>query len=925
MDNIGSKVLNIQANDRQIIPSDTQASVFWIPNPLNNFTNNVAGGGTFGFWFVMPPKPNGKSTSKYANDPNMSPRQMPLGRFENNVAHSNRDTGIMVDEMQNMDGTIQGVANPSWTPQQGPYNSTVNGAPIPGVFKNILAFKNREHGLWFRASDLWFYNIYVFDNRIGFQAITEPGTLQNSLFVCETNNAGYFINPGWNGFVVTPRARVNIWSPNAPIYGYQNYDAGGPQFQNNNTFRGCFSNQYRSAAAISSLENAHNILFPQNRYQRIKFDDGSQRFFFQRFPNAYATWQPNELDSPKFVYVHDVDGTVTGNVGTWLVPSESYHTYGLTGCVANTTESGQRCSPFYEGFGYLDITNLDLANTDSSVIVNATYPWTRANWYYFGDTTKSNGIGTTGENPGDVYRTEYRTNFIARRGIMVQLIHPMPPKVSLMYTAAAPGDWVVVGMPYPAGTISVARTSWPAANFTLVNSVNELVADTYYYANNVLYVRLENTLSYKDITSSFDGGFVYQSSWNNQVTITHSCSGASCATTASVPAALPSYESIYKVDLCPSTGTSNTYGVAFLGFDIRTKILSYQIYHGKATQSSFLKMGGFDLGIPYSPAEGVFYPSYNQYVKIYTGTWKVEVNELNAFVGCFTSKNPTCVSPPAISIQTACSIPQDNFVVVSASTINNINGNPIASWSNWSWKTTISTSTDSPCVSQSSMQIITKDGALSMHNNNNGIVVPSSYFFQFWVKAVSPQTVTLTIGMTVAGASQSNSVDVKSKYINHWAITDETWTRVKIPLTDFGYSVDTNISRIDISPYQSWTLKQNQTFLLTDVRFVSSAVSDPTGIPGTYTQSNYVANNCYSDPSSLVSSMVNVPSVDTIFNPSNPTLNPSAQPSDIPSSQPNPSDNPSSNPTNKPGSNSSSSKIILSFVLTIILSILFSF
>ena len=66
----------------------------------------------------------------------------------------------------------------------------------------------------------------MFDNRIGFQAVVEPGTVENSLFVCETANAGYFINPGWSGFVVTPRSRVYIWSAEAPIYGYQNYDAG---------------------------------------------------------------------------------------------------------------------------------------------------------------------------------------------------------------------------------------------------------------------------------------------------------------------------------------------------------------------------------------------------------------------------------------------------------------------------------------------------------------------------------------------------------------------------------------------------------------------------------------------------------------------------------------------------------------------------
>jgi hypothetical protein len=85
------------------------------------------------------------------------------------------------------------------------------------------------------------------------------------------------------------------------------------------------------------------------------------------------------------------------------------------------------------------------------------------------------------------------------------------------------------------------------------------------------------------------------------------------------------YETLFKTDLCPAT-TSNTYGVAFAGFDIRTKKLYYQIYHGKGPQSFSLSMGGYDLGIPYSPAEGVLYPSYTDYQNLYRGNWEVKIN-----------------------------------------------------------------------------------------------------------------------------------------------------------------------------------------------------------------------------------------------------------------------------------------------------------
>ena len=43
--NLGAKVYNIKSGDRQIIPSDTDSSVFWISNPKNYFTYNHASGG----------------------------------------------------------------------------------------------------------------------------------------------------------------------------------------------------------------------------------------------------------------------------------------------------------------------------------------------------------------------------------------------------------------------------------------------------------------------------------------------------------------------------------------------------------------------------------------------------------------------------------------------------------------------------------------------------------------------------------------------------------------------------------------------------------------------------------------------------------------------------------------------------------------
>ena len=88
---------------------------------------------------------------------------------------------------------------------------------------------------------------------------------------------------------------------------------------------------------------------------------------------------------------------------------------------------------------------------------------------------------------------------------MINWDHPSPPSLDLQYFGAAPGDWIVVGIAFPSASASVARSTYPANTFTKVNSLSELVADTYYFANNVLYVRLENTLAAKDVTKAHSG------------------------------------------------------------------------------------------------------------------------------------------------------------------------------------------------------------------------------------------------------------------------------------------------------------------------------------------------------------------------------------------------------------------------------------
>mmetsp|Transcript_21199 Transcript_21199/g.58957 ORF Transcript_21199/g.58957 Transcript_21199/m.58957 type:complete len:491 (-) Transcript_21199:916-2388(-) len=74
--------------------SDRNAATFWIANPMNYFENNVAAGGQFsGFWFELRNRPRGKLAHLFQGK-EWSLRQMSLGSFKGNVAHSYDSAGI---------------------------------------------------------------------------------------------------------------------------------------------------------------------------------------------------------------------------------------------------------------------------------------------------------------------------------------------------------------------------------------------------------------------------------------------------------------------------------------------------------------------------------------------------------------------------------------------------------------------------------------------------------------------------------------------------------------------------------------------------------------------------------------------------------------------------------------------------------------
>ena len=161
--------LGILARVGSLIPSDAKPTNFWITNPNNTFTNNVAASATFGFWFSLPTHPTGASVGDYNTSDTVWPSKTPLALFKNNVAHSHDRNGLMVDEMLQPDGS---TPLGSYSPQTAPYNSSTSGAPIMATFENTLVYKCRDHGVWTRGAYLRVLNTIALDNQNGMLCVS---------------------------------------------------------------------------------------------------------------------------------------------------------------------------------------------------------------------------------------------------------------------------------------------------------------------------------------------------------------------------------------------------------------------------------------------------------------------------------------------------------------------------------------------------------------------------------------------------------------------------------------------------------------------------------------------------------------------------------------------------------------------------------
>lgn len=821
--------LGMVVNVGPMIPSDQQPSIFWITNPNNTFTNNVAVGGEFGFWFSLPLHPIGMSSAQTS----VYPRYTPLGRFDNNLAHSADDSGIFFDNGPDANGnTDEGT---SYTPLVPPYTAstqTYNTAAVRAILTGNNAYKNRQHGIWVRGSQITVRNSLLLDNGIGVNMPTTGNIFRDSTIVGETPNIGTPSFTKW--FNDYGRSRPILWWAEFPIQGFQGYDIGGGQFCSNVTFVNFTSNSVRRAGAVGAITNGIYVLPPNDMFSQITLQNSNVWAMPDVAYNSPATQSYYLFDGPTHIVMLDTDGTLTGAYGNAIASNNSIIQDG--GCVPVLAWHNYfNCSRNVDGYSQITVVNKNTAGSNFGSSLTQTY---RATFIPFGKPTVQDNV--TGGDVRDQIRTVYMTNVISRRGYLMKFPHPTPPSLQLNLRYASTGEWIVLALQYPSTTFVITR-GYSNTALTPVASLSSLTKSTYYYdaTNEYLYV-----MYYEDNGNLVNStGFPEYGYGSSYVNIKAGC-GSACTVAAgrAVPAAYPDTEDKYQVSLtgCSSQTASTKNGVGYFKFNSKTHVVSYIIYHNipTATTAGIYVNGVLYQSLPVAqaPIRGAFEISWNKWNYLWNGNWTVVIRsaqypngEISGSLGCVG----TCTTPPNISGSNPCADISGQLTIYGDK-LNNTLG-----WADWSWGSTrnFSYTLDKNCGTSSINALYSTWGAIALHAGNGNcypgqctqswqtpyISMAAYQFFQFDVKSPSgPIPTPIVINAQNATSGAVGSLVVTFNYIDNFVV-EETWTRVKVPLSALGFQ---GSEYVGIFNLQLQATLSNFQLLVDNIRLVPN-YSDP--------------------------------------------------------------------------------------------------
>lgn len=303
-----------------LLPSDDTylgPALFWITNPANVVTNNVAASseGT-GFWYALPEHPTGPSYVVF-DGASWYNRRTPLGAFSGNLAHSNASDGLHVDNGPTADAS--GLQVTSYTPRQDP--SDRDSTPVLAVFEGYSAYRHRSSAAWFRGDTTVLRDALLVDNAVGVTFASNASGLERSLVVGESANMGTVMP--WEDAGLDGRSLPRPWDLDFAIRGFEFYD--GHVWVDGVHFEGYTPNAQRQAGAISFLNYTAFSLSPLNHSANLSFAPGTNEVTLAT--RTVDDLTPDESDSNEDGYrsgvFSDLDGSLTGTAGAWVtMPSD---------------------------------------------------------------------------------------------------------------------------------------------------------------------------------------------------------------------------------------------------------------------------------------------------------------------------------------------------------------------------------------------------------------------------------------------------------------------------------------------------------------------------------------------------------------------------------------------------------------------------
>lgn len=814
----------------QLIPTDNSPSIFWITNPNNTFTDNVAVGGRLGFWFLPPLRVRFPSSLNYGeNDEIVRPRSSPLKLFKGNIAHSCSDTGLEIDEYLKEDDTTE--SGGYWVARQGPFDPTsedVSKYPILEIkFENFTAYKCRSFGVWGKSS-MRFTGMRLFDNRFGLMVNGET-MVEDSLFVGETDNPG---NPWQQG---TDRQYPSPWGDSSlPIIGHQTYDNGGPQYSRNNVFLNYKSNDIRKAGALGPLENGPYLLNTENRVYNLEFDDSDR---------VYVDLRAN--DGPYGFNIMDIDGSVTDlNVPAWIINRYAPHSINDK-CIEKQSQNVYYCPARRGGFVQLRITDrtgsykLDFdysskkGPTDRDVSARV-YRLSDGEFTYVrgGSVSCDGGRCHRWTQNFETYNI-YSIEFVDRNGNKINT----PKVIRAEMDSSSRGDWVIMAIPYPKhSNLKVNRVQWDNKFIkTLSSSDNlcELSRDNYYYDKNLelLFLFFDNIGAYNgDYTNRF-GLLDPNNETPYYIVEAVGCGANGCTPTNSkLPIGLNITNEVYSTDLV-YCNTGNVVGNAYFTFDPREMKASYTVnfinpynyndislyYEDSTKVEQKIKTKAFPG--PTSPLRGDFILSHQQWTWLYNGKIHIRVtgNDVDDICGRFTCENE-CIEPKTKSSSDPCEKPEGTITIFGDQLHVDYS---ISGWG-YSDETPFDyqiTSEEAICGEKS---ILLKHGALMLGGWSKPVSVNLNKFshLEFYTMLVEGETV-LEVQVKLDNSdSLVSNVKVGIEYVDNFIVDSNTWARVSIPLEKFKVTAtNKSVTYISFFINEFWNRPHVQIYL-DEVRFV---------------------------------------------------------------------------------------------------------